>query len=246
MRWIDLKGDEAEQMMRYAFVLHLNNVGEEAGAVVADKWIGDIFQNLPGCATRKQNLGDRLKRFARHGEEDCEAKEWMNYENVEELGATGDIFRLEKNICPKAYPDIISLLEKGESVAVHVLSPTKNTSTCTHDYYNWAVAGIRSWIDNPHFVVITDDMKWAKENILMDEAAEVDWIYLPTKQHNLTFDVLRHARHNIMSNNLASWWGAWLNDNPDKIVIAPKIWNMANNACAANLIPLYWTTVPIN
>jgi len=47
---------------------------------------------------------------------------------------------------------------------------------------------------------------------------------------------MSYCQHNIIANSSFSWWGAWLNTHPKKIVIAPKQW--FNNQ-SITVIPCY-------
>jgi hypothetical protein len=48
------------------------------------------------------------------------------------------------------------------------------------------------------------------------------------------------CKHNIIANSSYSWWGAWLNTNPDKVVIAPQNWFVSANA---DIVPSTWIKI---
>ena len=52
------------------------------------------------------------------------------------------------------------------------------------------------------------------------------------------------CNHNIIANSSFSWWSAWLNKNPNKKVIAPKLWfGQQTNIDASDIIPDEWIKI---
>ena len=51
------------------------------------------------------------------------------------------------------------------------------------------------------------------------------------------------CKHNIIANSTYSWWGAWLNDNQEKMVIAPNKWFRSNDINDRDLIPESWVRI---
>ena len=93
----------------------------------------------------------------------------------------------------------------------------------TMKYYELAIKKIKAHIDNPFFYVFTDEPDWFEQNINLD----IPYKLITANSGKDSFkDILLMSlcKHNIIANSSFSWWGAFLNSNPDKIVIAPKVW----------------------
>lgn len=86
------------------------------------------------------------------------------------------------------------------------------------DYYRRAIDRLRA-AGVQRFLVFSDDLPWCRQNF-KEPGVFVIPPMRPLKQLALTIE----CGHHIMANSTFSWWGAWLNPKPDKIVIAPARW----------------------
>ena len=121
----------------------------------------------------------------------------------------------------------IKLKNKYESIllnscAVHVrrgdFVGNKTHQVCDLDYYNRAIELIKSKTQIDNFLIFSNDIVWCKANFpsnfhFIDGNLDVEDLFL-----------ISFCTTQIISNSSFSWWGAWLNKNPNKIVIAPKRW----------------------
>jgi len=115
-------------------------------------------------------------------------------------------------------------VNENESVAVHYrrkdyLSIDCVQNICTENYYTTATDYIRAHVTKPLFVLFSDDTGWLK-NVNMENS-----VICTAKDPVESLLLMSQCKHNIICNSSFSWWGAWLNRNTEKIVIAPKKWH---------------------
>lgn len=116
-------------------------------------------------------------------------------------------------------------LNSPQSVSVHIRRGdyVKINNTVSLFYYQKAIQCIRQFYQNPIFLVFSDDLDWVKSNIPM----EGEFIYVNEDRKMQDYEellVMSKCKSNIIANSTFSWWAAWLNQNKEKCVIAPKVW----------------------
>jgi tellurite resistance-related uncharacterized protein len=121
-------------------------------------------------------------------------------------------------------------------------SATNQThGTLSVEYYKAAADVILRCIPGAAFFVFSDDIPWVKENLNMKSPT----IFVEHNTQKTDYEDLRLmslCQHHIIANSSFSWWGAWLNPNKEKMVIAPKKW-YSINVDTKDLIPEGWTLV---
>lgn len=143
--------------------------------------------------------------------------------------------------------EIYKLITESDSISIHIrradyvtsANTNKTHGSCPVEYYIGAVGLLAQKMTNPHFFIFSDDYEWVRQNIKIDHPT----VYVNHNNADTNYQDLRlmaSCKHNIIANSTFSWWGAWLNKNPNKIVVAPKKWFADASKNDSDLIPSTW------
>lgn len=155
-------------------------------------------------------------------------------------------FRTQPN---KKNQNLINQMGEVNSIAVHIRRGdylTNKEFSRVHNvldlnYYDDALRLIKSKISDPQFYIFSDDIDWAKVNIRID--GKCTFVHNPKESSIEDLRLMKACKHNIIANSTFSWWGAWLNSHPNKMVIAPIEWLKTDLEKNSDLIPKEWIRV---
>jgi len=149
----------------------------------------------------------------------------------------------------KKNSDLANQISSFNSVSLHVrrgdyVTNAKNIfiGVCPLSYYEETIELIKSRVESPVFFVFSDDMDWLKSNLKLDAKTVLVNHNSGSESYN-DMRLMSVCKHHIIANSSFSWWGAWLNPNPKKIVIAPKKWFASDAFDTSDLIPSSWIRV---
>lgn len=91
----------------------------------------------------------------------------------------------------------------------------------SNKYFSDSIDIIKNDVSDPNLFVFSDDINWVKKNFNFD----IPYTYIdndgPDYEH---FSLMCNCKHQVIANSTFSWWAAWMNNYPNKIIIAPKWW----------------------
>lgn len=112
---------------------------------------------------------------------------------------------------------------------------------CTEEYYRQAIDYMKQSVPKSRFVFFSDDIEWVKKKYVYKDAIYVQKSMFCDYEDWYDMLLMSKCSHNIIANSTFSWWGAWLNQNRDKIIIAPKRW--ANYDAFKDICPTNWIRI---
>jgi len=137
-------------------------------------------------------------------------------------------------------------ISNHQSVSLHVRrgdyindsKTAKIMDVCSLEYYLRAIDYIAKYVKHPVFYIFSDDIDWVKKNLPISFPC----IYVDFNRDTESYrdmQLMSKCKHNVIANSSFSWWGAWLNANAEKVVVAPKRW-FCNGTDDSDLIPKEW------
>lgn len=145
-------------------------------------------------------------------------------------------FTFTKPLSPNA-KEYADKIQSSNAVSLHIRRGDYIVNnlyeTDLAQYYKEAISKIKKEVKSPEFFIFSDDKEYSAQ--VFEEFNIVKGLESIEDMHLMSL-----CKHNIIANSSFSWWGAWLNPNPEKIVIAPKKWFTTKKLDSSTLIPDVW------
>lgn len=146
--------------------------------------------------------------------------------------------------------DLATIIKETNSVSLHVRRGDYVTNqeisqyhgVCEAEYYHACIDKLAGSLDNLYCFIFSDDPEWVRDKI----RPRFPTYYVDHNGPGKGYEDLRLmslCKHNVIANSSFSWWGAWLNTNAGKIVLAPRQWFNKPHIVTDDLIPASWVRV---
>lgn len=210
-----------------------------------------LLINLQGCFKQKRDLAYYAEPHFHFAESVLQLPDNVcmdgYWQSEKYFSDVADAIRAEytiQNPMPEKSQQILTQIHAVDSVSLHVRrgdyvsnpAAYKVHGVCSVEYYKSCISYINQTLDTPHFFLFSDDPIWVKENLLVQDRMTI-------VEGNSAIEDMRlmsRCKHNIIANSSFSWWGAWLNTNPDKMVLAPRRWFQDATINTSDLYPSGW------
>ncbi len=140
------------------------------------------------------------------------------------------------------------LIASQKTVSIHVRTAGKyNHDQRFHPFLGlkYYQNAINQFPNDSVFVVFSDRINWCKKHF---PALERSFIFIEDNDGIEDLFLMSMMRNHIIANSTFSWWGAYLNRNPNQRVIAPEFWGgcpQPPQHPLKELILPEWTILPV-
>ncbi len=153
---------------------------------------------------------------------------------------------IPKHDIPEKNIQLYDIINSNESVCVSFRKwhdvPEEyrdEREVCGKQYYERAFQIMKEQVDNPYFVIFSDDIEWVKahfnfpEKVIFEDGTDPVWEKIR---------LMSSCKHFIITNSTFAWWAQYLCCNKSKIVISPDEWFNGDQK-KTSLINSSWITI---
>lgn len=157
-----------------------------------------------------------------------------------------DQFSFREDIIPESR-ELRNQIKRTNSICLNVrrtdFLKVDTLNTTDKNYFFKAADHLADMLPNPVFFVFSDDLDWCKENLLLPYPVQfVDHEHKGNKFGNY-LQLMIACKHFIIPNSSFAWWAVWLNQESEKMVVAPKLWFNDPAVDTSDLIPKDWIRI---
>ena len=148
--------------------------------------------------------------------------------------------------------EVLNQINSRVSVSLHVRrgdfvhnnAVYRRFGACSINYYTKAIDHFIKELGNEFCIfVFSDDLQWAKDNLQF--SGEMYFVNAASSRvPHEDLILMSYCDHHITSNSTFSWWGAWLDANPEKLVVCPEKWHAARRKRKYKIAPDDWVSLP--
>lgn len=117
---------------------------------------------------------------------------------------------------------------------------TPSLNSTNLQYFMNAVRQMSELVENPHFFIFSDDIKWCTENLKLPFPTIIVGHEHKGVKFGNYLQLMKSCKNYIIPNSSFAWWAVWLNENEDKKVIAPRNWFNEGDFDTKDLVPETW------
>lgn len=146
--------------------------------------------------------------------------------------------------------DLLNKIQNTNSISIHIRRGdyVQNSNASSYhgvmpiEYYRQAIEIISSKVKDITVFCFSDDIEWCKANLNIQ--FPINYATFSATQHPaVELSLMSKCKHNIIANSSFSWWGAWLNTNNNKIIVAPQKWFRDSGINTKDLLPNSWIKI---
>jgi len=197
------------------------------------------------CFITEDNYADSLEKIVKSKNIYVDGY-WQSeqyFANINDIVRDDLRFKIEKDVSSL---EVYKKITQSNSIGIHI----RGKDYINHPWYE--ALAIKYYIDGINFIsktnpdfkvfIFTDDIEHVCKN-LKELLSYSEIVKVNSNFNSDAVDLLlmSKCRHNIICNSSFSWWGAWLNNNSNKIVVAPSRWFKRQSPVdGSKIIPNSW------